>query len=145
MRTDVWIYNIIMYLYNKNILKYVEIVGSKPKSMILNTEGRSTKYLCYRCDRVHIFTKIVFGQTLSEPIKHLSVWAIIKRTNHNHPHFYMVILGQYIFLTRYLRDTFDQIFESQKRIVFCAYIVYNFWYKTILFWGNDFVITFSDP
>ena len=41
MRTDVWIYNIIMYLYNKNILKYVEIVGSEPKSMILNTEGRS--------------------------------------------------------------------------------------------------------
>ena len=33
-----------MYLYNKNILKYVEIVGSEPKSMILNTEGRSNNY-----------------------------------------------------------------------------------------------------
>ena len=35
-----------MYLYNKNILKYVEIVGSEPKSMILNTEGRSNTYNC---------------------------------------------------------------------------------------------------
>ena len=34
-----------MYLYNKNILKYVEIVGSEPKSMILNTEGRSNIYI----------------------------------------------------------------------------------------------------
>ena len=33
-----------MYLYNKNILKYVEIVGSEPKSMILNTEGRSSNF-----------------------------------------------------------------------------------------------------
>ena len=33
-----------MYLYNKNILKYVEIVGSEPKSMILNTEGRSSMH-----------------------------------------------------------------------------------------------------
>ena len=36
-----------MYLCNKNILKYVEIVGSEPKSMILNTEGRSNQYELY--------------------------------------------------------------------------------------------------
>ena len=43
MHTEVRIYNIIMYLYNKNVLEYVEIVGSEPKSMILNTEGRSNE------------------------------------------------------------------------------------------------------
>ena len=41
MSSDVWIYNIAMYLYNKNTLENVEIVGSEPKSMILNIEGRS--------------------------------------------------------------------------------------------------------
>ena len=41
MSSDVWIYNIAMYLYKKNTLEYVEIVGSEPKSMILNIEGRS--------------------------------------------------------------------------------------------------------
>ena len=39
------IYNISMYLYNKNILEYVEIVGSEPKSLILNIEGRSNKFI----------------------------------------------------------------------------------------------------
>ena len=34
-----------MYLYNKNTLEYVEIVGSEPKSMILYIEGRSTFYI----------------------------------------------------------------------------------------------------
>ena len=43
MHTELRIYNIvIMYLYNKNVLEYyVEIVGSEPKSMIHNNEGRS--------------------------------------------------------------------------------------------------------
>ena len=36
-------YNIFMYLYNKNILVYVEIVGSEPKYMNLNIEGRSSR------------------------------------------------------------------------------------------------------
>ena len=40
-RSDVWIHNVTMYLYNKNTLEYVEIVGSEPKSMILNIGGRS--------------------------------------------------------------------------------------------------------
>ena len=31
MHTEVRIYNIIMYLYNNNVLEYVEIVGSEPK------------------------------------------------------------------------------------------------------------------
>ena len=34
-----------MYLYNKNTLEYIEIVGSEPKSMILNIEGRSSIYI----------------------------------------------------------------------------------------------------
>ena len=42
MRSDVWIYKLTIYLYNKNTLEYVEIVGSEPKSMILDIEGRST-------------------------------------------------------------------------------------------------------
>ena len=36
-------YNISMYLYNKNVLEYAEIVLSGPKSMIRNIEGRSNK------------------------------------------------------------------------------------------------------
>ena len=32
-----------MYLHNKNTLEYIEIVGSEPKSVIINIEGRSIK------------------------------------------------------------------------------------------------------
>ena len=32
-------------LQNKNILKYAQISGSEPKSMILNIEGHSSKYM----------------------------------------------------------------------------------------------------
>ena len=35
------LYNIFMYLYNKNILEYPKIVPSAPKFMILDIEGRS--------------------------------------------------------------------------------------------------------
>ena len=54
MRTAEAFYNIFMNLYNKNILKYVEIVGSKPKSLILNIEGRSRVY----CNKIHNPQKI---------------------------------------------------------------------------------------
>ena len=37
-----------MYLYKKNILKYVEIVGSEPKSMIHDNEGHSSLYLGWK-------------------------------------------------------------------------------------------------
>ena len=30
-----------MHFYDKNIIEYVEIVGTVPKSIILNTEGHS--------------------------------------------------------------------------------------------------------
>ena len=40
--TEEWIYNILMYLYNKNILEFVKIIGTGPKSMILNIEVRSS-------------------------------------------------------------------------------------------------------
>ena len=35
----------ILYLHNKNILEYAEIVRSAPKSMILNIRGCSSKYI----------------------------------------------------------------------------------------------------
>ena len=38
------IYNITMYLYNENILEYVEIVGTEPKSMIHDNEGHSRSH-----------------------------------------------------------------------------------------------------
>ena len=40
-----WIYNITIYLYNKNTLEYVEIVGSEPKSMIHDNEGHSILFM----------------------------------------------------------------------------------------------------
>ena len=39
MRMEVALYNISMYLYNKNILEYAQIVRSRPKSMIRDIEG----------------------------------------------------------------------------------------------------------
>ena len=41
MRTAEAFYNIFMYLYNKNILKYGQIVRNGTESMIPDTEGRS--------------------------------------------------------------------------------------------------------
>ena len=41
MRTAEAFYNIFMYLYNKNILKYGQITPNGTESMILDTEGRS--------------------------------------------------------------------------------------------------------
>ena len=35
---------VTMYLYNKNILEYVELVRTEPKSMIHDNEGHSTSY-----------------------------------------------------------------------------------------------------
>ena len=35
MRTEVRIYNKTMYLHNKNILEYVEIIETEPRSMIM--------------------------------------------------------------------------------------------------------------
>ena len=44
MRTAEAFYNIFMYLYNKNILKYGQIARNGTESMILDTEGRSNIY-----------------------------------------------------------------------------------------------------
>ena len=44
MRTAEAFYNIFMYLYNKNILKYGQIARNGTESMIPDTEGRSNKY-----------------------------------------------------------------------------------------------------
>ena len=41
MRTAEAFYNIFMYLYNKNILKYGQIARNGTESMIPDTEGRS--------------------------------------------------------------------------------------------------------
>ena len=44
MRTDAWFYNIFMYLNNKNILEYAQIVVTRPNSRILNIDGHSSVY-----------------------------------------------------------------------------------------------------
>ena len=44
MRTAEAFYNIFMYLYNKNILKYGQIARNGMESMIPDTEGRSNGY-----------------------------------------------------------------------------------------------------
>ena len=44
MRTAEAFYNIFMYLYNKNILKYGQIARNGTESMIPDTEGRSINY-----------------------------------------------------------------------------------------------------
>ena len=41
MRMEEPYYNISMYFYNKNVLKYAQIIQSGLKSMIRNIEGRS--------------------------------------------------------------------------------------------------------
>ena len=46
MRTAEAFYNIFMYLYNKNILKYGQIARNGTESMIPDTEGRSKIYRC---------------------------------------------------------------------------------------------------
>ena len=45
MRTAEAFYNIFMYLYNKNILKYGQIARNGTESMIPDTEGRSSNFL----------------------------------------------------------------------------------------------------
>ena len=44
MRTAEAFYNIFMYLYNKNILKYGQIARNGTESMIPDTEGRSNRH-----------------------------------------------------------------------------------------------------
>ena len=44
MRSDAWFYNIFMYLYNKNILKYAQIVETNSNSRIPDIEGHSSMY-----------------------------------------------------------------------------------------------------
>ena len=41
MRSDAWFYNIFMYLYNKNILKYAQILVTSGRFMIFHIEGHS--------------------------------------------------------------------------------------------------------
>ena len=43
MCSDAWFYNIFMYLYNKNILKYAQILVTSGRFMIFHIEGYSTK------------------------------------------------------------------------------------------------------
>ena len=45
MRSDAWFYNIFMYLYNKNILKYAQILVTSGRFMIFHIEGYSRIYL----------------------------------------------------------------------------------------------------
>ena len=44
MRMDEAFYNLLMYLYNKNVLEYAQIARSGLKSMICNVEVRSNIY-----------------------------------------------------------------------------------------------------
>ena len=44
MRMNEAFYNILMYLYNKNVLEYAQIPRSGPKSMISDIEGLSNNY-----------------------------------------------------------------------------------------------------
>ena len=48
MKTAEAFYNIFMYLYNKNILKYGQIARNGTESMIPDTEGRSNIYIPIR-------------------------------------------------------------------------------------------------
>ena len=43
MRTDAWFYNIFMYLDNKNILEYAQMVTSG-RFMIFHIEGHSSNF-----------------------------------------------------------------------------------------------------
>ena len=45
MRTDAWFYNIFMYLYDKNILKYAHILVTRGRFMIFHIEGYSINYI----------------------------------------------------------------------------------------------------
>ena len=47
MRMEEAFYNISMYLYYKNFLKYAQITRSGPKSRILHIESHSTKYVTF--------------------------------------------------------------------------------------------------
>ena len=44
MKTEEQFYNIFMYLYNKNILEYAQIVVTHANSRILDIEGHSKVY-----------------------------------------------------------------------------------------------------
>ena len=44
MRSDAWFYIIFMYLYNKNVLKYAQILVISGRFMIFHIEGHSNNY-----------------------------------------------------------------------------------------------------
>ena len=44
MRSDAWFYIIFMYLYNKNVLKYAQILVTSGRFMIFHIEGHSNIY-----------------------------------------------------------------------------------------------------
>ena len=44
MRSDEWFYNIFIYLYNKDIIKYAQILVTSARFMIYHIEGHSTIY-----------------------------------------------------------------------------------------------------
>ena len=58
MRLDAWLYNIFMYLYNKNILKYAKILVTSGRFMIFHIEGYSNTYT------IGIYTIIFIDYTL---------------------------------------------------------------------------------
>ena len=53
-----------IYLHNRNILKYTQIAGSAPKSMILFIKGRSKGYNCRKeaINSVLIVVYVKFGR-----------------------------------------------------------------------------------
>ena len=58
MRTAEAFYNIFMYLYNKNILKYGQIVRNGTESMIPDNEGRSNLHSMFHPSQVPIFFQV---------------------------------------------------------------------------------------
>ena len=67
MKSEVPFYNVLMYLYDKNILEFAQIAQTEPKSMIQNIEGRSNLYKSLidnsrRHNKLHnkIFSEVTF-------------------------------------------------------------------------------------
>ena len=57
MRMDEAFYNLLMYLYNKNVLEYAQIARSGLKSMIRDIEGLSNTYaICMQSVQIQIFS-----------------------------------------------------------------------------------------
>ena len=78
MKPEVPFYNIFMYLYNKNILEYAEIVVTVPKFAIHYNEGHSNTVneMIVMCKKRRFFSTIVLIQnraTLLHIVLHLAL------------------------------------------------------------------------